>query len=452
MFFYPILACHTSTEKKVVEVPLRQSFVLEIDVEPSDAEILIDNEPWSGQELSSGKHDLKITRAGFVPIAQEIESSTQQSLRLGFTMQRIEHTLKVHLPQPEPLLVHTQDGIVEYRGGMTRFSEGAIQLTTKENPQKLLWRGVLDRDMELSRCFDVITESLWCVCRKQITTAPKDVLFVGDELWISLFSGTPDILTLQTDHCAIQEQVHMGGASLLQERNGTVLALDHMSGVLREIDGQEKKILGTQSIPTVWNSSFVHHEKDLVIASWQADVVHRWSSEKKSMTSSHRIVKPKDILSYKDNIFVLSSEPAQLSLLDGTVLYSKNDAAFGQMLRMGESILISDIKNGIIYQYDIETTNVVPLYRIEEGNIRRMAIYDSWVFVAVHVKGEKFSRGTGSLHIVQSKDGSLHSIVDTQNITTQIKVSLTEKKLALADISSREILLLDITPLLGSKD
>ena len=70
MFFYPILACHTSTEKKVVEVPLRQSIVLEVEVEPADAKISIDDEPWEVAELPPGKHKLTITREVFVPIEQ----------------------------------------------------------------------------------------------------------------------------------------------------------------------------------------------------------------------------------------------------------------------------------------------------------------------------------------------------------------------------------------------
>ena len=92
-----------------------------------------------------------------------------------------------------------------------------------------------------------------------------------------------------------------------------------------------------------------------------------------------------------------------------------------------------------------------PFFQVPEGSIRRIAIYNSWIFVAVHVKGEKFSRGTGKLYILQKEGAKLHSVVDTQNITTQMKISPSEKKLVLADISSREILLLDIAPLLQEK-
>ena len=54
MCFYLFLACHTTVEKKIVEVPHHKTTAMAISVVPSDAEILIDGHPWGGANLELG--------------------------------------------------------------------------------------------------------------------------------------------------------------------------------------------------------------------------------------------------------------------------------------------------------------------------------------------------------------------------------------------------------------
>ena len=446
MFFYPILACHTTTERKVVEVPLHNSLALDIQVEPKEAQILIDGKPWSKTELPPGRYSIRVEHPGYLPLEKKIEAAPQQALSFSFSLKRVKHSITLNLSQPQSLLVHTEEGVFSFDGNTGNFPEGRIAIIAQEPAEKVLWSGDLNNDITLSRCFDIVHDDIWCVCRMKLNAAPKDVLFSGSDMWVSLFSGEEDLVVFDTSSCAMQNKIQLGGTTLLQEYGSSILALDHMKGNLNYVLKKEKTLEKIYNVSSMWNSSFLVQSSELVIASWQADQVQRWDMNTQKILQSYNILKPKDILTLDDTVYVLSSEPAQLSVMGDNVLFQKEDATFSQFLSMGEDILISDTAHGTILRYERKTGAVEPFYEVKEGKILRFAVQKPWLFIAVHLKGEKLSRGTGALHFVHTQNPKKSRIIETQNITTQLRLSI-DHMMALADISTREILLLDLSPL-----
>ena len=225
----------------------------------------------------------------------------------------------------------------------------------------------------MQRCTGPETQKSVCVAHHALSEAPKSLLFVGEELWLSLLTGKESIQVYEHSTWRQRAELATEGWGRLRKNNDQIYFLRTKDSVLMRLDPNEKKIVEQIDVPGAWASDFEFTKDGVVVSSWHSNQL---TELKETTHKTMAVHAPRGILAFDDSIWVNSYEEARLTQLkgeDATVLF-KSEGAFQELFwdERTRSFFIADVKKGIVWQHlldENDTSAAVTLSKVKLKHI-----------------------------------------------------------------------------------
>ena len=445
MFLYLFFACSSTNERGNFSVASKKGGAfLDVTVQPQDALISINGLPWRGESLSKGIYQLSIEKEGFYTENRTVSIDDLELLKIDIKLRSNDVPLHFYYPSEESFIVRHGDTSQAFKGSATlQVPVGFVEIETDDGVT--LFSDIIREEIHVHRCPKDKAQTSYCVSEISLVSAPYDVAFCSDALWISTFSHNRGLYEYDLVKGSLSHHMDLESSTWIRCINQKLTLLSEKGGLFDyEVQTKKKSLLHTFSHS--WLSGFIVHKDNVIALNWYQDKVISWKGETETVIP---IVKPKGLYSFQDDFYILGSEPGRIYDSSGAVLWQKSQSQIvkGVFYAPDHEFWLLNANDNEIIRVSMKDSTHEVVFPDGKGKKKDLLVTDTFVVVTEHFSQTGFSLGAGRIKIYHRDSQKL--LDEFMTVAAPSKLFMNAKNiLAITDISSKKIHIYDLSPLL----
>ncbi len=444
MSFYLVLAC-LSTNDHIHSVPFTRNdgLSLKISVSPSDANVSINDKPWVGQVISKGKHTIRLEKNGYETLEHVLFVQELDAIALSFSLESNRIPFRLYFPVQETFVLKNQGKTFSFDGSFsTSIHPGIVEVYNSQ--QQLIFYDEVEEPRDVYRCPQPIEQRSACVSTIKLPNPPLHAVFQADTVWLTDLGRESHLQSISLKDFSLKKYFLLGEKHRLYATKTDLYLLRESDGEIRYFNPQTlgAKVIHAPNIPR--SNELLVKDKKMYVSSWLRNQVYVLEEDRKTAKT---IKKPKSMLPFGDDIIVLGSQPASVSLLGKHTILQKNDSHFVRAVlkKDTQTMLIADTEKQAVWSFVPSSKQIEKFCQLESGEIRDIAIVNELVLLLIHYSGEGFSRGTGEIIVYAYEDKKIIDRIPTTN--TPVRLFVSDELVVVSDLTFQSLLFFDVSVL-----
>ena len=420
-----------------------QKAFVEVFVHPPEANISVNGLPWDNGVLDKGVYHLSVKHSGYKSKSQVLSIQQLSHLSITISLERDDSMFHFRYPIEEKFVLRHVQGEVSFLGSYSgMIPTGPLEVFAADG--RSIFQSIHKSEEFVYRCPQPKEQKSFCVHQLSLSSAPIRLVFHGRSLWFSLYSPQKELYQFDIEKAAMIKHRELRKTTRPFSFGEKLFLLQETDGIVQEYNIESQEILPVHNFETSWLSTFHKYDQGILVASWLNDQLFYKSESGNGKT---KIAKPKSILSYNSEAWIVQSEPAGIVSFPDRVLWTDPSGMFVQGVHdPNESGLwILDGSNRSIRLFSLSKNQFQREREIAlgEGTPTDLVQTEHLLIVSLHFSGTGFSLGTGEIRLYDKEKGTL---IDTiTDLVSPSHMAISQGGLlAVGDISNTALMIFDI--------